>query len=105
MMILPPDFGWLVVVGLAAQLVDRSLGTRYAITASVFLVTLTLNAVLWLQLGEFAYQAPLALLAGALVGAPLAILVTRQLARRAAAFGVGLATFAFATVGLLHSLT
>jgi hypothetical protein len=104
-MILSPDFGWLVVVGLAAQLVDRSLGTRCAITASVFLVTLTLNAVLWLQLGRFVYEAPLALLVGALVGAPLAILVTRHWARRGAAFGAGLVIFAFAAAGLLHSLT
>ena len=104
-MILPPDFGWLVVVGLAAQLVDRSLGSGYGITASAFLVTLTLNIVLWLQLGRFAYEAPLALLLGALAGAPLAALVARQLPRRAATFGVGLAVFACGAVGLLHSLT
>jgi uncharacterized membrane protein YfcA len=104
-MILSPDLVWLGVVGVAAQLVDRSLGTRYAITASVFSVAVTVNLVLWLQLGRSAYEAPLALLLGALVGAPLAILVTRHLPRRIAAFGVGLAIFAVATAGLLHGLT
>jgi uncharacterized membrane protein YfcA len=104
-MILSPDFFWLGVVGVAAQLVDRSLGTRYAITASVFLVASTVNLVLWLQLGRVDYEAPLALLAGALVGAPLAILATRHLPRRMAAFGVGLSIFALATAGLLHGLT
>jgi hypothetical protein len=52
-MTLAPGFGWFVVVGIAAQLVDRSFGTLYAVTASAFLVTLMLNFALWLQLGSF----------------------------------------------------
>jgi hypothetical protein len=35
------EFGWFLAVGLAAQLVGRALGTRHAVTASAFLVTLT----------------------------------------------------------------
>jgi uncharacterized membrane protein YfcA len=104
-MMLPPDTGWLALVGLAAQLVDRSIGSRNAITASALLVMLTVNAVLSLQLGRLAYEAPLALLLGAVAGAPLAAWMSRQLPRRAAALALGLAVFAFGTAGLVHSLT
>jgi uncharacterized membrane protein YfcA len=104
-MILAPGFGWFVIVGIAAQLVDRSLGTRYAVSASALLVTLTLNLALWLQLGHFAYEPAAALLLGALAGAPLGIFMTRHLPRRAATAGIGLIAFAFAAIGLLHSLT
>jgi uncharacterized membrane protein YfcA len=104
-MIVAGEFGWFLVVGLAAQLVDRSLGTRHAVTASVFLVTLTLNIVLWLQLGRSAYESPAALLLGALAGAPLATFVTRYLPRRAAVVGIALGALALATVGLRYSLT
>jgi uncharacterized membrane protein YfcA len=65
-------------VGLAAQLVDRSIGSRSAITASALLVMLTVNVVLSLQLGRLAYDAPLALLLGAVAGAPLAAWMSRQ---------------------------
>jgi hypothetical protein len=99
------EFGWFLAVGLAAQLVDRALGTRHAVTASAFLVTLTLNVVLWLQLGHAAYESPAALLLGAVAGAPLAAFVTRLLRLRAAALGIGLAVLAVAMVGLRHSLT
>jgi len=104
-MILPPDFGWLVVVGLAAQLVDRSIGTHYAMSASALLVSLTLSVVLWVQLGRFAFEAPVALLLGAAAGVPLATFLTRRLPRRAAVLGVGLGVFALATAGLHLSLT
>jgi uncharacterized membrane protein YfcA len=104
-MMLPPDIGWLALVGLAAQIVDRAIGTRYATTASAFLVTLTLNVVLWLQLGRFAFAGPVALLLGALAGAPLAAFVTRRLPRRALVLGVGVGVFALAAVGLRLSLT
>jgi uncharacterized membrane protein YfcA len=99
------EFGWFLAVGLAAQLVDRALGTRHAVTASAFLVTLTLNVVLWLQLGRPAYEAPAALLLGAVAGLPLAALLTRHLQQRAAALGIGLVVLAVAMVGLRQSLT
>jgi hypothetical protein len=99
------ELGWFLAVGLAAQFVDRALGTRHAVTASIFLVMLTLNVVLWLQLGRSAYEAPAALLLGALAGAPLAALLIRHLQQRAAALGIGLAVLAVAMVGLRHSLT
>jgi hypothetical protein len=98
------EFGWFLAVGLAAQLVDRALGTRHAVTASAFLVTLTLNVVLWLQLGRPAYEAPAALLLGAVAGLPLAAYLT-HLQLRAAALGIGLAVLAVAMVGLRHTLT
>jgi uncharacterized membrane protein YfcA len=104
-MMLPPDIGWLALVGLAAQIVDRAIGTRFATTASALLVTLTLNVVLWLQLGRFAFAGPVALLLGALAGAPLAAFVTRRLPRRALVLGVGVGVFALAAVGLRLSLT
>jgi hypothetical protein len=104
-MILPPDLGWLAVVGVAAQLLDRAIGSRNAITASTLLVTLTVNAVLSLQLGRWAYEAPLALFLGAVAGAPLATWLGRQLPRGAAALTIGLSVFAFGTAGLVHSLT
>jgi uncharacterized membrane protein YfcA len=104
-MMLPPDVGWLAVVGIAAQLLDRSISARNAITASALLVTLTVNLVLSLQLGRLAYAAPLALFLGALAGAPIAAWLKRQLPRRAAVLSVGLVVFAFATAGLVHSLT
>jgi uncharacterized membrane protein YfcA len=104
-MMLPPDIGWLGLVGLAAQIVDRAIGTRFATTASALLVTLTLNVVLWLQLGRFAFAGPSALLLGALAGAPLAAFVTRRLPRRALVLGVGVGVFALAAVGLRLSLT
>ena len=50
-------------------------------SASAFLATLTLNVVLWLQLGRLWYEAPAALLLGALAGAPLAAWVIRHLPR------------------------
>jgi uncharacterized membrane protein YfcA len=99
------EFSWFVAVGLAAQLVDRALGTRHAVTASAFLATLTLNIALWLQLGRPAYAAPAALLLGALAGAPFAAFVARQLPQRAAVAGIGLGALVLATLGLLHSLT
>lgn len=104
-MMLAGEFGWFLAVGLAAQLVDRALGTRHAVTASAFLVTLTLNVVVWLQLGRSAYAPPAALLLGALAGAPLAALLTRHLRQPAAALGIGLGVLAIAVVGLRHSLT
>jgi hypothetical protein len=104
-MMLAGEFGWFLAVGLAAQFVDRALCTRYAVTASALLVTLTLNVVLWLQLGRSAYESPAALLLGAVAGAPLAAIVTRILRQRAAALGIGLGVLAVAMVGLRHSLT
>jgi uncharacterized membrane protein YfcA len=104
-MILAGEYGWFLAVGLAAQLVDRALGTRHAVTASAFLATVTLNGVLWLQFGRFAYESPAALLLGAALGAPLAACVSRYLPRRAAVLGIGLAALALATAGLRHSLT
>jgi uncharacterized membrane protein YfcA len=104
-MIVAGEFGWFLAVGVAAQLVDRALGTRHAVTLSAFLATLTLNTVLWLQLGRPAYEAPSALLLGAIAGVPLAAFLTRRLPRRAAVVGIGLGALALATVGLRHSLT
>jgi uncharacterized membrane protein YfcA len=104
-MIIAGEFGWFLAVGVAAQLVDRALGTRHAVTISAFLATLTLNTVLWLQLGSPTYEAPSALLLGAVAGAPLAAFVTRRLPRRAAVLGIGLGALVLATVGLRHSLT
>jgi uncharacterized membrane protein YfcA len=104
-MMIAGEFGWFFAVGLAAQLVDRALGTRHAVSASAFLATLTLNVVLWLQLGRLWYEAPGALLLGALAGAPLAVWVTRHLPRRAAVIGIALGALALATVGLRYSLT
>jgi uncharacterized membrane protein YfcA len=51
------------------------------------------------------YEAPGALLLGALAGAPLAVWVTRHLPRRAAVIGIALGALALATVGLRYSLT
>jgi uncharacterized membrane protein YfcA len=99
------EIGWFFAVGIAAQLVDRALGTRHAVTASAFLATLTLNGVLWLQFSRFAYESPAALLVGAVAGAPLAAFLTRHLPRRATVLGIGLAALMLATVGLRHSLT
>jgi uncharacterized membrane protein YfcA len=99
------EFGWFLGVGIAAELIDRALGTRHAVTASAFLATLTLNGVLWLQFGRFAYESPAALLVGAVAGAPLAAWVTRYLPQRAAVLGIGLGALILATVGLRHSLT
>jgi hypothetical protein len=104
-MILPPDVGWLALVGLAAQIVDRAIGTRYTTTASALLVTLTLSLVLWLQLGRFAFTGSVALLLGALAGAPLAASVVRHLPRRAVVLSIGVAVFALAAMGLRLSLT
>jgi uncharacterized membrane protein YfcA len=104
-MILSADFGWLALVGLAAQLIDRAMGTRYATSASALLVTLTLSVVVWLQLGRFSFAAPVALLFGAVIGAPLAALLTRRGSRRAAVLGVGIVVFAVATAALHLSLT
>jgi hypothetical protein len=104
-MTLPPDFGWLMLAGLAAQIVDRSLGRGYAVSASALLVTVTLGIVLWLQLGQFAFAAPVALVLGMAAGMPLGAFLTRHLPGRAAALGVGVAVFALAAVGLQLSLT
>jgi hypothetical protein len=99
------EFAWFLAAGAAAQLVDRALGTRWAVTASAFLATLTLNFDLWLLLGRSAIESPAALLLGALAGAPFAALLARLLPRRATAVGIGLAALAVAAVGLQHSLT
>jgi uncharacterized membrane protein YfcA len=104
-MILPADFGWLMLVGLAAQVVDRSMGTGYVVSASALLVTLTVSVVLWLQLGRFTIAAPVALILGAAAGLPLAAFLTRHLPGRAAALGVGIVIFALAAAGLQLSLT
>jgi uncharacterized membrane protein YfcA len=104
-MMITAEFGWFFAVGLAAQLVDRSLGTRNAVSASACLATLTFNFALWLQLGHFWYEAPAALLLGALAGAPLAAWVIRHLPRRATVVGIALGALAVATAGLRHSLT
>ena len=102
---LSSEFAWFLAVGAAAQLVDRALGTRWAVTASAFLATLTPNIDLWLLLGRPVIESPAALLLGALAGAPLATLVARLLPRRATAVGIGLAALALAALGLQHSLT
>jgi uncharacterized membrane protein YfcA len=81
------EFGWFFAVGVAAQLLDRALGTRHAVSASAILATLTLNVALWLQLGHFWYEAPAALALGALAGAPLAVWGGRHLPRRTAVVG------------------
>jgi hypothetical protein len=104
-MILPADVGWLMLVGLAAQVVDRSMGSGYAVSASALLVTVTMSVVLWLQLGQFTIAAPVALILGAAAGLPLAGFLTRHLPGRAVALGVGVAIFALAAAGLQLSLT
>ena len=43
---LSPDFGWLLAVGLVAQLVGRSVGMGYGLTASTFLAALGLPPAL-----------------------------------------------------------
>jgi len=104
-MMLAADFGWLMLVGFAAQVVDRSMGGGYAVTISALLATLTLSIVVWLQLGQVSIVAPVALVLGAAAGLPLAGFLTRHLPGRALSLGVGVVIFAVAAAGLQLSLT
>jgi hypothetical protein len=98
-----PNFGWLAGCE-PLQLLDASIGTRYA-TIEAQSSSRLHKFRLMAAARRFAFDAPGALLLGAVAGVGLATVLARRLPGRVAVMAVGLGVVAFATAGLHFNLT